>query len=161
MPTFDVVSKIEQQEIDNALSQCVKEIATRFDFKDTKTEVERDGDGIRIRSSSEQRVDAARTVLEEKLVKRKISVSVLDPQKIEPAGGMTFRQTIKMKDGLAQEKAKEVVKAIKDAKLKVQGSIQGDLVRVSGKKRDDLQEAIALLRSKDFGQPLQYINFRE
>lgn len=161
MPTFDVVSKLEQQEIDNALSQCVKEIATRFDFKDTNTTVERDGEGLRIRANTAQRVDAARTVLEEKLVKRKISVSVLDAQKVEPAGGMTFRQTIKLKEGLSQEKAKEIVKAIKDAKLKVQGSIQGDLVRVSGKKRDDLQEAIAMLRSMDFGQPLQYINFRE
>jgi len=100
-------------------------------------------------------------VLQEKLVKRKVSLKALDPQNVEPAGGKSFRQLIKLKEGVDMEHAKEIVKAIKDEKMKVQGAIQGDLVRVSGKKRDDLQAAIAFLRSKDFGLPLQFINFRE
>lgn len=161
MPTFDIVSKLDQQEIDNALNTAKKEIATRFDFKGTGTELEREGEGLRIRADSAARVDQARAVLEDKLTKRKVSIRVLDPQKVEPAGGSTHRQIIKLKEGLSQEKAKEIVKFIKDSKLKVQGSIQGDLVRVSGKKKDDLQEAIASLRGQDFGQPLQYLNFRD
>ncbi len=161
MPTFDIVSKLDQQEIENALNQAKREIATRFDFKDTGTVLERADDALRIRSSSEFHVDNARAVLEDKLVKRKVPTTVLDPQKVEPAGGMTHRQTIKLKEGLSQEKAKEIVKLLKESKLKVQASIQGDLVRVSGKKRDDLQEAIAYMRGQDLGQPLQYVNFRD
>lgn len=161
MPTFDIVSKIDQQEIENALNNAKKEIATRFDFKDTGTVIEREGEGIRIRADSAGRVDQARAVFEDKLTKRNVSIRVLDAQKVEPAGGMTHRQLIKLKEGLSQEKAKELVKLLKETKLKVQASIQGDLVRVSGKKKDDLQEAIAFLRGQDLGQPLQYVNFRD
>lgn len=161
MPTFDIVSKLDSHEIDNAVDQASREVSTRFDFRDTETSIERNEEGIVIRSNSEGRLDAARGVLEDKMVKRKVSLKSLDPQKSQPTGGQNWRQQIKLKEGLSQEKAKEVVKFLKDSKLKVQGSIQGDLVRVSGKKRDDLQEAIALLRTKDFEQPLQYINFRD
>lgn len=161
MPTFDVVSKLETHEVDNAVLQAQKEVAQRFDFRDTSTEIERNEEGIVIRSSSEGRLDAARGVLEEKLVRRKVSLKSLDPQKAQPAGGQTWRQVIKLKEGIATEKAKEIVKAIKDSKLKVQAAIQGDLVRISGKKKDDLQQAIALLRAKDWELPLQFINFRE
>jgi uncharacterized protein YajQ (UPF0234 family) len=161
MPSFDVVSKLDHHEVDNAFQQAQKEIAQRYDFKDTQTSLEKNQDGIVFRSSTEDRIDAARGVLEDKFARRKVSLKALDPQKIEQAGGQMFRQLVKLKEGVEMEKAKEIVKTIKDAKLKVQGAIQGDLVRVSGKKRDDLQEAIALLRGKDFGLPLQFTNFRE
>ena len=161
MPSFDVVSKLERHEVENALMQAQKEIGTRYDFRDTGTSLEDTKDGIVIRSDAEARLEAALGVLQEKLVKRKVSLKALDPQNVEPAGGKSFRQLIKLKEGVDMEHAKEIVKAIKDEKMKVQGAIQGDLVRVSGKKRDDLQAAIAFLRSKDFGLPLQFINFRE
>ena len=161
MPSFDVVSKLARHEVENALMQAQKEIGTRYDFRDTGTSLEDTKDGIVIRSDAEARLEAAYGVLQEKMVKRKVSLMSLDPQTIEPAGGKSFRQLIKLKEGVEVEQAKEIVKALKDAKMKVQGAIQGDLVRVSGKKRDDLQAAIAFLKGKDFGLPLQYINFRE
>lgn len=148
-------------ELENALQQAKAEVANRFDFKGTGTEYERTEDGIVIRSESEGRVEGALKVLEEKCVRRKISMKSLDPQKAAPAGGSTWRQLVKLKQGLAVEKAKEIVKHLKDSKIKVQASIQGDMVRVTGKKRDDLQEAIASLKAKDFAQPLQYTNFRD
>lgn len=161
MPSFDVVSKLERHEVENAIAQAQKEIGTRYDFRDTGSSIEDTKEGIVLRSDAEARLEAAYGVLVEKMVKRKVSVKSLDPQKIEPAGGKSFRQLVKLKEGVEMEKAKEIVKALKDSKLKVQGAIQGDLVRVSGKKRDDLQGAIAFLRGKDFGLPLQYVNFRE
>ena len=161
MPSFDVVSKLARHEVENALMQAQKEIGTRYDFRDTGTSLEETKEGIVIRSDAEARLEAAYGVLQEKMVKRKVSLMSLDPQTIEPAGGKSFRQLIKLKEGVEVEQAKEIVKALKDAKMKVQGAIQGDLVRVSGKKRDDLQAAIAFLKGKDFGLPLQYINFRE
>ena len=161
MPSFDVVSKFDEHELDNAIHQAQKEVAQRFDFRDTHTTIERNDEGIVIRSNSEGRLDAAREVLEEKLVKRKISLKILDPQKAEPAGGSTYRQLVKLQQGIATEKAKEIVKLIKDSKAKVQASIQGDTVRVNGKKRDDLQGIIAVLKEKDLDLPLQYINFRD
>ncbi|UJR83838.1 YajQ family cyclic di-GMP-binding protein [Sandaracinus amylolyticus] len=160
MPSFDVVSKLEHHEVDNAVDQAKREIATRFDFKDTGTEIEKNQDGIAIRSSSEGRVEGALKVLEDKMVKRKVSLKSLDPQKPQQSG-QTWRQLIKLKEGVDMDRAKQIVKAIKDSKSKVQAAIQGDLVRVTGKKRDDLQEAIALLKSQDFGLPLQFVNFRE
>ncbi len=160
MPSFDVVSELAMNEVDNALHQAQAEIGNRFDFKDTGTEIERNAEGIAIKSGSEGRLEAALKVFEEKMVRRKLSVKSLDPQKAQPSGA-TWRQLVKLKQGIAQDKAKEIVKYIKDSKLKVQASIQGDTVRISGKKRDDLQEAIASLKSKDWGQPLQYTNFRD
>ena len=161
MPSFDVVSKLEMHEVENALLQAKKEIAQRFDFKDTGTELDKNEEGIRIVADSEGRIAAALKVLEEKLVKRKVPLKALDAQKPEPAGGSTYRQLVKLKEGISTEKAKEIVKHVKDSKIKVQASIQGDVVRISGKKRDDLQATIAAIKAKDFDLPLQFTNFRE
>jgi len=161
MPSFDVVSKLDHHEVDNAVDQARREIVQRYDFKGTESSIEKTEEGLVLRSNSEGRVDAVRDVLESKLLKRKISLKSLDVQKAQPAGGQMWRQLIKLKEGVAQDKAKEIVKAIKDSKMKVQAAIQGDAVRVTGKKRDDLQEAIALLKEKDFDLPLQFTNFRD
>ncbi|HJK97252.1 MAG TPA: YajQ family cyclic di-GMP-binding protein [Polyangiaceae bacterium LLY-WYZ-14_1] len=161
MPTFDVVSKVDHAEVDNAVHQAHREISQRFDFKGTNASIERSEEGITLQASSADRVDAVRAVLVEKLTKRKVSPRVLDAGKMEPAAGGSFRQLVTIKEGLTSELAKQVVKEIKDAKMKVQASIQGDLVRVSGKKRDDLQAAIALLKEKEHDRPLQYVNFRD
>lgn len=161
MPSFDVVSKLDQHEIDNATNQASKEIAQRYDFKGAEATIEQTEEGIVIRANSEGRVEAARDVLESKMVRRQVSLKSLDPQQPQPAGGKMWRQLIKLKEGVSKEKAKDIVKTIKDSKLKVQASIQGDAVRVSGKKRDDLQETIALLKQEDFDLPLQFVNFRD
>ena len=161
MPSFDVVSELDRHEVDNALDQTNRELGQRFDFKGTDSSVEKTDEGLVIRANSEGRVDGARDVLETKMVKRKVSLKSLDAQTPQPAGGKMWRQLIKLQEGISQEKAKEIVKAIKESKLKVQGSIQGDVVRVTGKKRDDLQEAIAMLKEKDFDLPLHFKNFRD
>ncbi len=161
MPSFDVVSQIDQHEVDNACNQARKEIAQRYDFKGTESSIEQTDEGIAIRANSEGRVDAARDVLESKMVRRQVSLKSLDAQTTQQAGGSMWRQLIKLKEGVSKEKAKEIVKAIKDSKVKVQAAIQGDTVRVSGKKRDDLQGTIALLKEKDFDLPLQFKNFRD
>ncbi|KPK17019.1 MAG: hypothetical protein AMJ62_03135 [Myxococcales bacterium SG8_38] len=161
MPSFDVVSKLDQHEVDNAINQAGKEIAQRYDFKGTETTIEQTEEGIVIRANSEGRLDAARDVLETKMVRRQVSLKSLDPQQPQPAGGKMWRQLIKLKEGVSKEKAKDIVKAIKDSKLKVQASVQGDTVRVSGKKRDDLQATIAFLKEQDFDLPLQFVNFRD
>lgn len=161
MPSFDVVSQIDKHEVDNACNQARKEIAQRYDFKGTESSIEQTDEGIVIRANSEGRVDAARDVLESKMVRRQVSLKSLDAQKAQQAGGSMWRQLIKLKEGVSKEKAKEIVKAIKDSKVKVQAAIQGDTVRVSGKKRDDLQDTIALLKEKDFDLPLQFKNFRD
>ena len=161
MPSFDIVSKIAMHELENALLQAQKEVGTRFDFRDTETTIERNEEGIVLRANSEGRVEAAFGVLQEKLVKRKVSLKALDAQKIEPAGGRTHRQLVKLTQGINKDKARDVVKFLKDTKLKVQVAIQGDAVRVTGKKRDDLQECIQALRQQDFGIDLQYENFRD
>lgn len=160
MPSFDVVSKLDHHEVDNALDQAKREVAQRFDFKDTQTEIEKTADGIVLRSSTEDRLAAALKVLEDKMVKRKVSLRSLDAQSAVQSG-QSWRQLVKLKEGVDTDHARQIVKAIKDSKLKVQGAIQADLVRISGKKRDDLQEAIALLRSQDYGLPLQFVNFRD
>jgi len=161
MPSFDVVSELDHHEVDNAVNQANQELGQRYDFKGTESSVEKTEEGLVIRSNSEGRLDAARDVLESKLVRRKVSLKSLDPQEPQPAGGKTWRQLIKLQEGIDKEKAKAIVKTIKDGKLKVQGSIQGDVVRVSGKKRDSLQECIALLKGEDFGLPLKFKNFRD
>ncbi len=161
MPSFDVVSQIDQHEVDNACNQARKEIAQRYDFKGTESSIEKTDEGIVLRSNSEGRIDAARDVLESKMVRRQVSLKSLDAQPPQQAGGSMWRQLIKLKEGVSKEKAKEIVKAIKDSKIKVQAAIQGDSVRVSGKKRDDLQATIALLKEKDFELPLQFKNFRD
>ena len=161
MPTFDVVSKVSMHEVDNAVQQASKEISTRYDFKDTGSSVERGDEGIVLKSKSEGRLEAALSVLQEKMVRRKVSLRSLEPQKIEQAGGSSFRQRVKINEGISTDKGKQVVKFLKGCKLKVQGSIQQNQVRVSGKKRDDLQQAIALLKEEDFGIELQFENFRD
>ena len=161
MPSFDAVSKVQWSEIDNALGQASKELAQRFDFQGTGAAVEKTKDGLLVTASTEDRVRAAHKVLEEKLVKRKVSLRALDVGTPEPGPKGTSRLLIKIKEGIETEKAKELVRALKDSKLKVQAAIQEQQVRVSGKNRDDLQEAIRLLRGGEFGIDLQFINFRE
>ena len=162
MPSFDVVSETDMQEVRNACDQAAREVATRFDFKNTKTAIELGDDGITIRSATEDRLKAARQVLEEKLVKRKVSLKAVTFAAVEEASGGSARQTATISQGIDQPKAKEIGKHIKAMGLKgVQHQIQGDQLRVSGKKRDALQDVIADLKSSDFGIPLQYVNFRD
>lgn len=161
MPSFDIVSKLEMQEVDNAVNQTKKELATRYDFRGTDSSVEQTPEGIVIRSSDKDHLSAAYKVLMEKMTKRSVSLKALDPQEPEPAAKQSLRQLIKLKQGISTEKGKEIVKLIKDSKLKVQGSIQDEQVRVTGKNKDDLQAAIRLLRGHDFGLDLQYLNFRD
>jgi uncharacterized protein YajQ (UPF0234 family) len=164
MPTFDVVSEVDMQEVKNAIDQAKREVSTRFDFKDTGSSVEltKDGaaDAIMVRSNTEQKVKDTVKVLEEKLVKRKIALKALSHGRIEQAAGGTARQTLILNQGISTEKAKEIVKHVKDMKIKAQASVQGDQVRVSSKSRDTLQEIIGALKEKDFGIPLQFTNYR-
>lgn len=161
MPSFDVVSKVAMHEVENAMQQASREIGTRYDFRDTGTSVEQTEEGIVLRSNSEGRLEAAWGVVQEKMVRRKVSLKSLDAQAIEPAGGSAFRQLVKIRQGIEIEKAKEIVKFLKSGKIKVEASIQAAQVRVSHKKRDTLQEAIALLKAQDFGIDLQFENFRD
>jgi cyclic-di-GMP-binding protein len=162
MPSFDVVSEIDKQEVRNAVDQASREVVNRFDFKGTNTSIELGDDTITLLSVTEDRLNAARQVLEEKLVKRKVSLKALDYQKVEEAAGGTARQHVNLVAGISTEKAKTLNKFIKGLGLKgVQSQVQGDQLRVTGKKRDDLQSAIAALREEDFGIPLQFSNFRD
>jgi cyclic-di-GMP-binding protein len=158
MPSFDVVSKVDLMELDNALNTARKELGTRYDFRGTNTDLERKPEGIVLRSSD---AAAALTVLRERMAKRGVSQKALEPKDVEAAGGNTVRQLILVKQGIEIEAAKKMVKAIKDAKIKVQAQIQGDELRVTGKNRDDLQGAIAFLRKGDYGLDLQFVNFRD
>ncbi len=162
MPTFDIVSEIDQQEIRNAVDQVGREIGTRYDFKGTDSSIELSPGEIKLESSSEDRLAALRQVLEEKLVKRKVSLKSLDYQKVEEASGARARQIVKLVAGISRDKATELNKHLKTLNLKgVQSQVQGDQVRVTGKKRDDLQGVIAAFKEHDFGIPLQFINFRD
>ena len=162
MPSFDIVSEVDLQEVRNAVDQAGRELHTRFDFKGTDSAVEL-GDGeIRLKSSTEDRLKAVRQVLEEKLVRRNVSLKAIDYGKVEEASGGTARQTAKIVAGISSEKAREVNKKIKETAAKgIQSQTQGDQVRVTGKKRDDLQTVIAGLKAHDFGIPLQFTNFRD
>jgi uncharacterized protein YajQ (UPF0234 family) len=162
MPTFDVVSKIDMQEVRNAVDQARREVSTRFDFKDTGSSIELSDTEIVLRSATEDRLRALVQVLEEKLVKRKVSLRALDYGKLEEASGGSARQSVALKAGLSSEDARSVNRWIKDHGPKgVSSQTQGDQVRVSAKKRDDLQTVIAGLREHDFGLPLQFENFRD
>jgi uncharacterized protein YajQ (UPF0234 family) len=162
MPSFDVVSKVNLQELDNALLTAGKEVGQRYDFRGTNTTMERTPEGIILRTSDEPHANAAVSVLRERMAKRNVSQRCLDVGQIEPAAGRTVRVLIKIKQGIEIEVAKKMVKLLKESKqLKTQGSIQGDEVRVTGKNRDDLQATIALLRGEDFGVDLQFVNFRD
>ena len=162
--SFDVVSEIDLQELRNAVDQAKREITTRFDFKDTGSSVDLSEDAekvtITIRSNTEQKVKDTVKVLEEKLVKRKIATKALGRGNIEPAAGGTSRQLLTLNQGISSEKAKEIVKYIKDQKVKAQAAIQGDQVRVSSKSIDTLQDVQQTLKEHDFGIPLQFVNYR-
>ena len=160
--TFDVVSKVDLQEVQNAVQQASKEIVTRFDFRGSKSKIEWNEKelALTLTSDDDHKLKSVVDILETKLVKRGIAVKSLDFQKVEPAAGATVRQIVKIQQGIPIEKAKAIVKAIKDSKIRVQASIQSDQVRVAGKSRDDLQSVITLLRGEDFGLPLQFLNYR-
>ncbi|WP_298434327.1 YajQ family cyclic di-GMP-binding protein [Geobacter sp.] len=161
MPSFDIVSKVEMQEVDNAVNQTVKEIGQRYDFKGSKCEVTLEKDSIRLLADDDFRLKAVVDILQSKFIKRGISPKALQYGKAEPASGGMVRQIVTIQQGISKEKGKEIVAVIKDSKLKVQGQIQEDQVRVTGKSRDDLQEAIRLLKGKDLGIELQFVNFRD
>jgi cyclic-di-GMP-binding protein len=158
--SFDIVSKTEMQEVANAVQQAQKELAQRFDFKGSKSSIELTGEEIVLISDDEGKLRSVKDILESKLVKRHVSLKALDYGKLENAAMGTVRQRAKIVQGIESEKAKAIVRAIKDAKLKVQASIQSDQVRVTGRNKDDLQRAIALVKEADYGIPLQFTNYR-
>ena len=162
--SFDVVSEIDLQEVRNAVDQAGREIGQRYDFKGTGSSIElqdqSNQEAVLVRSNTEQKVKDCVKVLEEKLVKRKVPLKALQKGAIEAAGGGTARQSIGLNQGISSDKAREIVKAVKDTKLKAQVAVQGDQVRVSSKSRDVLQDVIAALKEKDFGIPLQFTNYR-
>ena len=160
--SFDVVSKVEIQEVRNAIDQAIKEVRARFDLKDSNSEIKLEDQDkvIQLASADEYKLEAVKEILSQKLVKRGVSLKSLKYEKLEPAMGKSVRQKITLQQGIPSEKAKEIVKLIKDSKKKVQASIQGETVRISGKDRDTLQDAIALLRGHDFGIDLQFTNYR-
>jgi cyclic-di-GMP-binding protein len=159
--SFDVVSKVELQEVKNAIDQASKEVHARFDLKDSKSKIELEGtDTIQLASESEYTLKAVIEILSQKLVKRGVSLKNLEYEKIEPASNSSVRQKIKLVQGIPSEKAKQIVALIKESKKKAQASIQGDTVRVVSKDRDVLQDVMALLRGKDLGVDLQFTNFR-
>jgi len=160
MPTFDTVSEVDLQEVTNAVDQANREVGNRYDFKGSSAKIERSDDQLTIRADSEFQLDQVKDILHRTLAKRSIDLGSLEEGKLEITINQTH-QTLTVRQGISQEIARKIVKLVKDAKLKVQVSIQGDKVRVSGKKRDDLQNVIALLKEAPIDLPLQYINFRD
>lgn len=160
MPSFDIVSKVDMQEVDNAVNQTVKEVEQRFDFKGTHNEITLEKDSILILAADDYKLQAIVDILKGKLVRRGLSPKCLDFGKKEPASHMAVRQRIAIVQGISKEKGKDLVKLIKDSKLKVQAQIMDDQVRVSGKKIDDLQEVIQLLKGADLDIELQFVNMR-
>ncbi len=161
MPSFDIVSQINLAEVDNAINQANKELTQRFDFRGSNSKINRDNLVVTIDSSDDYKVKAAYDVLQSKLVKRNVSLKSVQPENIEPAAGGRARQKLNLIQGIEQDRAREIIKKIKASKIKVQSSIQGDELRISGKKRDDLQETIALVKEMDLPLSLQFINFRD
>jgi len=158
--SFDIVSKTDMQEVANAIQQAQKELAQRFDFKGSKSSIELNPEEIVLISDDEGKLRSVKEIVEGKLVKRKVSLKALDYASVEPSSGGTVRQRARIVQGIETEKAKTIVRTLKDAKLKVQASIQSDQVRVTGRNKDELQKAIALVREQDFGIPLQFTNYR-
>src|ERR1700760_2326739 len=159
--SFDIVSKVDLQEVRNAIDQAIKEVRARFDLKDSHSEINLEGsEAIQLASADEYKLEAVKEILAQKLVKRGISLKALTYGKLEPATGSSVRQKITLQQGIPGEKAKEIVRIVKDSKKKAQASIQGDTVRVSSKDRDTLQEVIALLKGKDLGIDMQFTNYR-
>ncbi|MFC1567791.1 YajQ family cyclic di-GMP-binding protein [Pseudomonadota bacterium] len=161
MPSFDVVSEIDMQEMDNAINQVKKEITTRYDFKGSSAAIDLADDGVTVLGSSDNQVNTVTEILRAKMVKRKLDSKCLDYGDMENASGSSKRQKIAIKQGVSTELAKKIVKRIKEEKLKVQATIQGDQVRVTGKKRDDLQAVMTLVRGMDADRPLMFNNFRD
>ncbi|GAB7028164.1 YajQ family cyclic di-GMP-binding protein [Geotalea toluenoxydans] len=161
MPSFDIVSKVDMQEVDNAVNQAVKEIAQRYDFKGSKSEVTLEKDAIKVLTEDDFRLKAIIDILQSKFIKRGISAKALQYGKVENASGSMVRQVIDIQQGVSKEKGKEINNVIKETKLKVQSQIQDDQVRVTGKNIDDLQQVIQLLKGKDLGLDLQFVNFRQ
>jgi len=160
MPSFDVVSEIDSHELTNAIDQCNREVSNRFDFKGTNSRVEHKESILTLIAPTEFQIKQITDILQSKLSKRGIDVGCLEYDNIQESNNET-RQQITVRQGLDKDLARKIVKLVKNTKLKVQSSIQGDQVRISGKKRDDLQEAIAFLKEQDLGLPLQYTNFRD
>ena len=161
MPSFDVVCKLDLQEVDNAINQTLKEVGQRFDFKGTPTEARREEFALHLRSADDFKVRALADILREKLAKRQVPLRALQEGPLEPGPAGSAKQRLDLQQGIAIEKAREIVKLVKDTKMKVQVAIQGDQVRVSGKKRDDLQAVMKLLREHDLGIAMQFVNFRD
>lgn len=161
MPSFDIVSRTELPEVDNATQGAMREIGTRYDFKDSKCRIERTEETLTIHADDDYKLKQVQELLRGHLARRKVEVGAFDFRTPEQASGNTLRQTVSIQQGVDRDLAQRIVKAVKQAKVKVQVAIQGDEVRVSGKKRDDLQQAIALVKGLDATQPLQYVNFRD
>lgn len=161
MPSFDIVSKTDLAEVDNALAGITREVAQRFDFKGSKCSVERKDQLITVLADDDAKLKQMHELLAVHFTRRKVDPKALDYKTVEKASGNTVRQEVRIKDGIEAVLAKRLVKEVKDSKIKVQVSIQGDELRVSGKKRDELQETIALLKKLEVDQPLQFINFRD
>lgn len=158
--SFDIVSQVDLAEVVNAINQASKEIGQRFDFKGSQSRIELEGHEIVLTADDEYKLKSVTDILQSKLIKRNVPLKALEYGKVEPAAGGTVRQRIRLQQGIPTEKAREIVKFIKDTKAKVQAAIQGDMVRVSGKDRDVLQEVIAKLRAHDFGIDMQFTNYR-
>ncbi len=160
MPSFDIVSVVDMQEVDNAVNQAVKEIGQRYDFKGSKTEVRLEKDAVTLLTDNDFRLKAVVDVLQSKFVKRGVSLKSLQYGKVEPSSGGRVRQVVTIQQGISKEKGREIVALVKGTRLKVQSQIQDEQVRVTGKNIDDLQEVIALLKSKDLDVEMQFVNFR-
>jgi len=158
--SFDIVSKIDLQEVDNAVQQTMKEIRARYDFKDSKAEVAREAEELRIDAEDDFRVKSVQEILRLKLAKRGVPLRNVQFGDIRPAAGATVRMTVKLQQGIPTDTAREIVKLVKDAKLKVQAAIQGDQLRVKGSKKDELQQAMQAVRGRDLGIDLQFVNYR-
>jgi len=161
MPSFDIVSETDLQEVDNALQNVAREIGTRYDFKGSKCAVERKEHEITITADDEYKRDQIEQMLKAHITRRKLDAKALEFGKAEPAAGNTLRQKVTVKQGVDKDASKAIIKALKESKMKVQASIQGEEIRVTGKKRDDLQDAIALIKGLELELPLQYKNFRD
>ena len=161
MPSFDIVSQVDRQEVRNAVDQAMRELVSRYDFKGTETRISISDEGITLESSAEGRLEAAIDVLKGRLVKRKVSLKAIAGGEIKPAASGRVQTVFTLNQGIPQDAARELSKLVRDAKLKVQVQIQGDQLRVQGKKRDDLQQVIQMLRDLDYRLPLQFVNYRD
>ena len=161
MPSFDVISKVKYQEFDNALANCLREISNRYDFKGLNISIQRKDKTIIIITSDELKLKQVKEILETHLIRRKVDPRVINVKNLESASGASIREVSELKEGISQENAKKIIVEIKKLKLKIQVKIHGDELRIDGKKRDDLQEAITAIKTIDIGLPIEFINFRD